>query len=115
MNARTAVSDAIQAAPADPAYEGQIVVTVARGDRADGVAVPEIELIVRDNGAALPDEIRAHMFDPLGGLTDVIVGRRLGLGTITALVLRLGGSMRTEQLVSGGTAVVVTLPASESE
>jgi PAS domain S-box-containing protein len=67
------------------------------------------ELIVRDGGPGMPDEVRARAFEPF--FTTKTRGTGLGLPTVKRIVEAHHGTIAVECPESGGTLVRVTLPA----
>ncbi len=72
-------------------------------------APEQVVLRVEDNGAGIPESVRARIFDPFF-TTKGRAGTGLGLGTVRRLVWLYGGSIAVESAVDVGTAVLVTLP-----
>jgi signal transduction histidine kinase len=68
-------------------------------------------LVVRDNGAGIPEELRPHLFDPF--FPRRARGGRVGLGLAVThqIVTSHGGRIDVESGASG-TTVIVELPAS---
>jgi two-component system, NtrC family, sensor kinase len=89
------------------AGEGHVLIQLTR----DGGMV---ELAISDSGAGIAPEVLAKLFDPFVTTKAAGKGTGLGLAVCLAIVERLGGSIRGENLASGARFVVrlpaVTLP-----
>lgn len=72
---------------------------------------PEVEITVSDTGPGIPDEIKAHMFEPF--VTNNPQGTGLGLAITKRIVLAHKGSINVTSF-PGGTVFHVTLPAQKS-
>lgn len=70
------------------------------------IALP-IELMVRDNGSGIPDDIREHIFDPF--VTTKTNGSGLGLALVAKIVGDHGGMMECES-DNRGTSFRILLP-----
>ncbi len=83
--------------------EGQVsVAAAARGAR--------LELSVRDTGAGLSEEVKAHLFEPL--FTTKQHGIGLGLALCHRIVSKHGGEIRAENHEDGGALISIILPES---
>jgi signal transduction histidine kinase len=67
---------------------------------------PSIEILVRDQGVGIPEELRATLFEPFTGSKD---HEGLGLAIAHGIVKEMGGRL-TYETGSGGTTFVVQLP-----
>jgi len=79
-------------------------------------AVPEpkegkVIISVEDSGKGIPAEIRSRIFDPF--FTTKAEGRGTGLGLyiVYNIVQKHSGSIRVEDLISGGSRFVIEIPA----
>ena len=70
----------------------------------------KIEVLLKDNGPGIPDDIKAHIFEPF--FSTKITGSGIGLALCHDLVAEHGGSIRVES-DAGGTLFIVTLPVQE--
>ena len=71
----------------------------------------EVEIRVRDNGAGIPEKIRARIFDPF--FTTKPVGKGTGQGLAIAhdvIVKKHGGSISVESRPGTGTTFILRLP-----
>ena len=79
--------------------------------------LPQIRIMVSDNGSGIGPEARGRIFEPLF-TTKVATGSGLGLWVVRQLVEKHGGTIAVRSCTSGkycGTSFVVTLPeATES-
>lgn len=76
------------------------------GDRRDG----EIEIVVRDTGAGIPEQALPRLFDPFFRATSNPGGFGIGLKTVKRLVDAHGGRIAVESRVGQGTTFRVRLP-----
>jgi PAS domain S-box-containing protein len=72
---------------------------------ADGV-----RLVVRDDGAGMDDETRAHLFEPYRTTKPVGRGHGLGLAVVHGIVTAAGGEVRVESAPGRGAVFEVLLP-----
>jgi signal transduction histidine kinase len=94
--------NAIQAMPDG----GQLTV------RAALLAGDQASVSVSDQGAGIPPDALAHIFDPSFTTKGTAKGTGLGLAISHGLVKRHGGDIYAESLVGRGTTVHITLPLS---
>lgn len=71
-----------------------------------------LQIVVKDNGPGIPEEILAKLGTPFFTTRDA--GTGLGIAQCKRLVGRLGGDLRIESAPGTGTAVVFTLPVVET-
>lgn len=88
------------------AGEGQILIEVRRDDGA-------IELAISDTGPGIAPAVRDQLFDPFVTTKPAGKGTGLGLAVCHAIVERLGGSIRGENLPRRGARFTVRLPVSK--
>ncbi len=88
-NAREAIEDG-----------GEIVLRVEGGDA--------VRIAVEDDGPGIPEEVRAHIFDPF--YTTKQRGTGLGLTVTRAIIEAHGGAIRCEAREGGGTRFAISLP-----
>ncbi len=71
----------------------------------------QIAIRVRDHGPGVPDEVRAHLFEPF--YTTKPAGEGLGLGLAISLTIAesYGGTLSAHNAPDGGAVFVLTLPA----
>lgn len=67
-----------------------------------------IEVIVRDNGPGIPDNLLGQLFEPY--VTTKPKGTGLGLAIVKKIVEEHSGMLRAENLPEGGAAIVLRLP-----
>jgi signal transduction histidine kinase len=65
---------------------------------------------VRDTGAGIAPEHRAHVFDPFFTTKSVGQGMGLGLAICHGIVTSFGGTIRIESELGAGTTFHVELP-----
>ena len=69
-----------------------------------------VELIVRDEGEGLGEEVRAHLFEPF--FTTKPGGTGLGLATMFGTISQSGGGIEVQSCASRGTAFHLFVPGS---
>jgi signal transduction histidine kinase len=72
---------------------------------------PWIEVVVTDNGAGVPDEVRTRAFDPF--FTTKPQGTGLGLSISRAIVAAHGGQITLES-PGAGAVVTIRLPTTSA-
>ncbi len=72
--------------------------------------LPFVRIVIRDQGAGIPDEIRERIFDPF--FTTKPRGSGLGLASVHSIVRGHDGTITFESAPGKGTAFTVLLPAS---
>ncbi|WP_373386893.1 ATP-binding protein [Pseudomonas alcaligenes] len=70
-------------------------------------------LEIRDSGAGIPPELRAHLFEPFFTTKPGEKGLGLGLTLSASLAAAAAGSLAVRHPEEGGTAFVLTLPLEE--
>ena len=73
-----------------------------------------IQLLVRDTGTGIPEEIRDRIFDPFFTTKESGKGTGLGLTIVNSIVSRAGGEVRADPEPGHGTRFSVSLPAVET-
>lgn len=71
----------------------------------------KVRLTIRDNGPGVPADLSAHLFEPF--VTSKARGTGLGLFVVDTLVRGMGGSVRLENVPSGGAEAVLELRGAE--
>jgi signal transduction histidine kinase len=69
-----------------------------------------VELRVRDTGAPIADEARAHLFEPFSPTADKGRGAGLGLAAVHGIVTQSAGRIDVENVPDGGVEFVIRLP-----
>lgn len=72
-----------------------------------------VELRLRDTGSGIPDQARAHIFEPF--FSTKRGGTGLGLAMTQSIVEAHGGSIDCDSVVGEGTSFVIRLPAGKGE
>jgi signal transduction histidine kinase len=99
------VINAIQAIP-ETRGDGRVALrTSVHGD--------VVTLVVDDNGAGIPDDVRPHIFDPFFTTKEAGRGTGLGLAVCQELVVRHGGRIRVDTSPAG-TCMTVELPVADA-
>jgi signal transduction histidine kinase len=70
----------------------------------------DVTITIRDDGAGIPDDVRARIFDPFFTTKDVGAGTGLGLSITHGIVAAHGGRIEVESAPGAGTAFRVVLP-----
>jgi len=86
-----------------PRQPGLIVV-------ATRLAGDEVEIRVTDNGAGMPDEVRARVFDPFFTTKEVGQGTGQGLAIAHSVVQKHGGTISVESEPGRGSCFTIRLP-----
>jgi signal transduction histidine kinase len=73
-----------------------------------GAAAPAVELVIADNGAGIPRENLARVFEPY--FTTKAKGTGLGLALVRQTIHDHGGSISVASEPGRGTTFTVTLP-----
>jgi two-component system cell cycle sensor histidine kinase/response regulator CckA len=110
---------------ADPAEMAQVLINLATNARdampgggtltlaTANAALPTgswVDLIVRDTGLGMDDDVRSHLFEPFFTTKPQGLGTGLGLASVRAIVEEHGGDVHIETEVGRGTAVRVRVP-----
>jgi signal transduction histidine kinase len=74
----------------------------------------DVQLIVRDTGKGMTDEVRERAFEPFFTTKDVWTNLGLGLYTCFRIVEEHGGRMSLDSREGDGATISVTLPSAES-
>jgi len=74
---------------------------------------PLVEIIVRDSGTGMTEEVRMHAFDPFFTTKEQGKGTGLGLATSYGIISQAGGLILLDSKLGFGTGVRVLLPASD--
>ena len=73
----------------------------------------KVEIIVRDNGLGIPDEIAAKIFNPFFTTKPTDKGTGLGLALSNDIVREHGGQIRVDSQPGEFTEMTVELPLSQ--
>ena len=104
-NAAQAITEAIENGSIS---RGTIAVSTHRREN-------EAEIRICDTGCGIPEEIRAHVFDPFFTTRDVGKGAGQGLAVAHAIVVeKHGGSIAFDTEIGRGTTFLVRLPLAEN-
>ena len=72
-----------------------------------------VALLVADNGIGIPEESRAHMFEPYIGDGDDDKG--IGLDVVKQIVDAHHGTIKADDNPGGGTVFTITLPVEDPD
>jgi hypothetical protein len=72
-----------------------------------------VEIAVMDNGTGIPEDLIEQVFEPFVTTKDPGMGTGLGLAVCARLVETMGGIIRAESMIGGGSTFMVVLPAGE--
>ncbi len=72
-----------------------------------------VEIMVRDSGTGMSEDVRTHAFEPFFTTKEQGKGTGLGLATSYGIISQAGGLIFIDSSIGFGTAVRVILPASE--
>lgn len=75
----------------------------------------QVELVVRDTGRGMSEELLAQAFEPFFTTKSDGRGTGLGLTTSEALITQMGGEITLTSTVGDGTRAAVRLPIAEAE
>ncbi len=109
------VVNAMDAMPAGGRLQIATSHIAAAARRAEDAAIAAgdlVEIVVRDSGDGMTDDVRAHAFEPFYTTKEHGKGTGLGLATSYGIISQAGGLIVIETRVGEGTAVRVLLPVS---
>lgn len=69
-----------------------------------------VEMVIRDTGHGMDDEVRSHIFEPFFTTKSGSKGTGLGLSTVYRIVTEHGGEIHVETAAGRGTSMRVLLP-----
>jgi signal transduction histidine kinase len=95
------LQNAVEAIP--PGRDGEVVV------RAEGGGAEPWRIRVEDNGAGIPADLAAKIFEPL--FTTKAKGTGLGLAIVANMIKAHRGTIHVESAADAGTSFVIELPA----
>ena len=99
------VQNAVEAMP--DGREGSVIVAAGGGGDA------RLELTVTDDGAGMPPEVAAQIFQPL--FTTKTKGTGLGLAIVANLIARHEGTIRVESEPGKGARFIIELPPAQAQ
>jgi len=82
----------------------------AAGEHREVPAGSRVKLLIRDNGAGINEEAKAHIFEPYFTTKEVGKGVGLGLATVYGIVHQSGGDIQVESELGKGTTFTIWLP-----
>jgi CheY-like chemotaxis protein len=75
---------------------------------------PWVQLVVRDDGCGMTDDVKTHLFEPFFTTKELGKGTGLGLATVYGIVQQMGGHLHVETAPGCGNAFTLCLPRDES-
>jgi two-component system cell cycle sensor histidine kinase/response regulator CckA len=69
-----------------------------------------VEMVIRDTGHGMDDEVRSHIFEPFFTTKSGTHGTGLGLSTVYRIVTEHGGEIHVETAAGRGTSMRILLP-----
>jgi two-component system C4-dicarboxylate transport sensor histidine kinase DctB len=87
--------------------ERRVEVAVRGADEGDA---PGVQLLVRDTGPGIPDEVFGHLFEPFYTTKGAGSGLGLGLAISASIVEALGGRLCAANAPGGGAVFTLWLP-----
>ena len=96
MNILSNAADAIEG-------EGEIAIKTWQKDNT-------IFISFRDSGTGMPEEVKAHIFEPFYTTKQVGKGTGLGLSISYGIIEKHNGSIEVKSDVGNGTEFIITLP-----
>ena len=116
MNILVNAIDALEESNQDRSFQdivaqpNQIVINTVQ------ISPNQIQIIISDNGAGIPDEIRSRLFDPF--FTTKPIGKGTGLGlsiSYQVITERHGGQIGCMDNPGGGTRFVIQIPVRQKD
>ncbi len=68
------------------------------------------QLLIRDSGAGMPDDVRQHLFEPFYTTKQTGSGTGLGLAMVYGIVQQAGGGIQVESAPGSGTQFRIVFP-----
>jgi signal transduction histidine kinase len=97
---------------------GTVVIRTSNVDLFSGGASPAsgsfVELVVRDGGCGMSEEVRARIFDAFFTTKAAGHGTGLGLATVRRIVAEAGGEIDVDTAIGRGTAIRIRLPRADA-
>ena len=74
-----------------------------------------VEMVIRDTGHGMDDEVRSHIFEPFFTTKSGVHGTGLGLSTVYRIVTEHGGEIHVETAAGRGTSMRILLPRATAD
>lgn len=114
LNLLVNAKEAIAPEPGRVTIRTEMVVVEEGDEEREIPAGRYVRLTVRDSGRGIPEEIRAHIFEPFYTTKELYQGTGLGLATVDGIVYQCGGHVAVESEEGEGTTFRIHLPVTES-
>ncbi len=88
-------------------YNPSVIVTTQKVESEKGNM---IQILVRDNGHGIPEEVKTKVFQPFYTTKPTGLGTGLGLSISYDIIKAHGGDMKVESIENEGTTFIVTIP-----
>lgn len=73
----------------------------------------QIQILIKDSGVGISEEVKRHIFDPFFTTKEVGKGTGLGLSVVYGIISQHGGTIECDSAPGHGTCFAITLPAAE--